>query len=213
MTAEWTEEELCAAEETLGHKFSDRALLRTCFTHASLVNSGEVSNERLEFLGDAVLELYVTEKLYRDSGAREGELTELRKRFVSREALSAAEARLGLVRFLRYAGGEDALRGKTASNLFEAAVGAIYLDGGMSAAKAFLARTLEETEPENFKSALQELVQKYEHATPVYETEAAENGDKSTVRALGREAQGAGANKKAAEVAAAKILYGILSQP
>ena len=53
----------------------------------------------------------------------------------------------------------------------------------------------------------------FKKATPVYETEAAENGYKSTVRALGREAQGAGANKKAAEVAAAKILYGILSQP
>ena len=120
------------AERALGYAFRDKALLHVCFTHASV--AGEESNERLEFLGDAVLELYVTEKLYRDSGAREGELTELRKRFVSREALSAAEARLGLVRFLRYAGGEDALRGKTASNLYEAAVGAIYLDGGYAAA-------------------------------------------------------------------------------
>ena len=213
MSAAWREEELAAAEQALGYAFSDRELLKSCLTHASLVNSGEVSNERLEFLGDAVVELLVTEKLYRDVDAREGTLTELRKRYVSKGALERAEGRVGLMRFLHYAGGADALRGKTASNLFEAAVGAIYLDGGMSAAKAFLARTLEETEPENFKSALQELVQKYEHATPVYETEAAENGYKSTVRALGREAQGAGTNKKAAEVAAAKILYGILSQP
>ena len=212
MTAEWTEEELCAAEEALGHKFSDRALLRTCFTHASLVNSGQTSNERLEFLGDAVLELVVTEKLYRDVDAREGTLTELRKKYVSKGALERAEARAGLMRFLRYAGGEDTLRGKTASNLFEAAVGAIYLDGGMAAARAFLARTLEETETDNYKSALQEYVQKYEHVTPVYRTAEAAGGYESTVCALGQSACGTGKSKKEAEMSAAKKLYGKLSK-
>ena len=207
MTAAWSEEELAAAERALGYAFSDRELLKTCFTHASLVNGGQVSNERLEFLGDAVLELLVTEKLYRDVDAREGTLTELRKQYVSKGALERAEEKIGLMRFLRYAGGEETVRGKTASNLFEAAVGAIYLDGGMAAARAFLARTLEATDTDNYKSALQEYVQKYEHVTPVYETVAGAEGYESTVRALGQTARGTGASKKAAETAAAKSLY------
>ena len=212
MRTAWTEEELTAAEGAIGHTFSDRALLKMSFTHSSLAVSGQQSNERLEFLGDAVLEILVTERLYHDVEAPEGTLTELRKRYVSKAALECAERRVGLVRFLRYAGGEDVLRGKTASNLFEAVLGAIYLDGGMEAAKAFLARTLEETDAVNYKSVLQEYTQPLEHTTPVYETAAEGGGYKSTVRALGREASAAGASKKAAESAAAKILYGILTQ-
>lgn len=212
MNFEWKEEELAEAERVLGHTFSDRGLLKTCFTHASLTNAGYTSNERLEFLGDAVLELLVTEKLYRSIDAREGTLTELRKRYVSKSALERAERRIGLMRFLRYAGGEDTIRGKTASNLFEAALGAIYLDGGMAAAKTFLMRTLEAIDPDNFKSVLQEFVQKSEHAPPVYETVADGDGYRSVVRARGQEACGTGTSKKAAETAAAKNLYGILSK-
>ena len=97
MTAEWTEEELCAAEETLGHKFSDRALLRTCFTHASLVNSGEVSNERLEFLGDAVLELISSEFLYLNyRDMPEGNLTKLRASLVCEPTLAICTKDLNL---------------------------------------------------------------------------------------------------------------------
>lgn len=198
------------AERALGYSFRDKRLLKVCFTHASVAD--EESNERLEFLGDAVLELYVTEKLYRDSAAREGELTELRKRYVSREALSAAEEKLGLLAFLHYAGGEDALKGKTASNLYEAAVGAIYLDGGYAAAQTFLARTLIETDIGNYKTALQEFVQQREHATPVYETR--EEGDEFVceVHALGAKACGRGGSKKLAEQAAAKLLIGKLTE-
>ena len=109
-------------EQKIGYKFRDFSLLERAMMHSSYTNERHLPkyqcNERLEFLGDAVLELYVTEKLYRDCAAREGELTELRKQYVSREALEEAERRLGLLRFLRYAGGADALRGKTASNLF-----------------------------------------------------------------------------------------------
>ena len=208
MNKTWTEETCVAAEKALGYAFSDRSLLKTCFTHASLAaESGEESNERLEFLGDAVLEFLVTAWLYHSFDLPEGELTVLRTRYVSKQALERAEAKLGLMRFLRYQGGEDTLRGKTASNLFEAAVAAIYLDGGQDAAKAFLLRTLEETELYNYKSALQEYVQRYAHTTPVYETDACAEGYKSTVAALGERAEGTGANKKAAERAAAKNLY------
>ena len=101
--------DLAGAEQALGYRFRDKRLLEICFTHASV--TGEESNERLEFLGDAVLELYVTEKLYHSSAAREGELTELRKRYVSRDALSAAEEKLGLLSYLLYSVGEDALKG------------------------------------------------------------------------------------------------------
>ena len=210
MTGAWTDGTAAAAERAIGYTFRDKGLLVTSFTHASLTQKGYVSNERLEFLGDAVLELLVTERLYRDSDAREGELTELRKRYVSKSALERAERRLGVLKFLRYGSGEDALRGKTASNLIEAIVGAIYLDGGIEAARAFLTRTLEETDTENYKSALQEHTQKFDHTPPVYTTDAAEGGYTSTVCAMGRSASGAGATKKAAETAAAKKLYGIL---
>ena len=202
--------ELPDAERAIGYTFTDKALLRTCFTHASV--AGQESNERLEFLGDAVLELYVTEKLYRDCAAREGELTELRKQYVSREALEEAERRLGLLRFLHYAGGADALRGKTASNLYEAVTGAIYLDGGYAAAEAFLARTLTGKSAENYKSALQELVQQREHTTPSYETAETENGFICEVHALGQSARGSGNSKKLAEQAAAKLLFGKLTE-
>lgn len=198
------------AERVLGYTFVQKDLLRTCFTHASV--AGEESNERLEFLGDAVLELYVTEKLYRDSGAREGQLTELRKRFVSREALEASEHRLGLLQYLRYAGGADALRGKTASNLYEAAVGAIYLDGGYRAAEEFLSRTLVEAETENYKSALQEYLQGRGYAAPVYETAADGALFVCEAHALGMDAQGRGATKKLAEQAAAKLLFGKVTE-
>ena len=212
MSAAWREEELAAAEQALGYAFSDRELLKTCLTHASLVNSGEVSNERLEFLGDAVVELLVTEKLYRDVDAREGTLTELRKRYVSKGALERAEGRVGLMRFLHYAGGADALRGKTASNLFEAAVGAIYLDGGYRAAEEFLSRTLVEAGTENYKSALQEYLQGRGYAAPVYETAADGALFVCEAHALGMNAQGRGATKKLAEQAAAKLLFGKVTE-
>lgn len=202
--------DLSAAETALGYTFRDKSLLEQCFTHASC--SQTCNNERLEFLGDAVLELYVTERLYRASGGTEGELTELRKRYVSREALSASEGRLGLLAFLRYNGDASALRGKTASNLYEAAVGAIYLDGGYGAAAQFLARTLVSHDEENYKSALQEYVQLRIQRMPVYDTREDETGFVSDVSAMGQSACGRGATKKLAEQAAAKLLFGKLTE-
>ncbi len=197
-------------EAALGYTFRDRALLTACFTHASV--TGARNNERLEFLGDAVLELYVTEMLFRSSDAAEGALTERRKDFVAREALAASEARLGLMRYLRYAGNEENLRGKTSSNLYEAAVGAIYLDGGYRAAAEFLARTLVARDRENYKSALQEFVQLRIQKMPVYDTREDETGFVSEVCAMGQCAQGHGTTKKLAEQAAAKLLFGKLTE-
>lgn len=208
-----TERDLTAAEEAIGYSFRDKSLLKTCFTHKSYSNArGGENNERLEFLGDAVLELCVTENLYRNSSSDEGALTELRQRYVSQTALESAAERAGLKRFLRYSGGENNVGGKTASNLFEAVIGGVYLDGGLDEVRAFLARYLELTESENYKTLLQEYVQERTKKTPVYSSREEDGKYRCTVRALGKEAQGTGDSKKAAETAAAQRLYQILTK-
>lgn len=205
--------DLIRAEEAVGYTFRDKSLLKTCFTHKSYSNAhGGENNERLEFLGDAVLELCVTENLYRNSVANEGALTELRQRYVSQTALEGAAERAGLMRFLRYSGGESNVGGKTASNLFEAVIGGVYLDGGLEKVRSFLARYLELTETKNYKTLLQEFVQERTKKTPVYSSREEGGGYSCTVRALGREAVGTGDGKKAAETAAAEKLYQILTK-
>ncbi len=202
------EEAFAAIERAIGYSFKDRALLLQAFTHSSLFAAkGEADNERLEFLGDAVLELVVTEMLIKRSREDEGKLTELRKQYVSQSALEKAEARLSLMQYLRYAGGENNIGGKTRSNLFEAVTGAIYLDGGLAAAKRFLLTNLVEIDTENYKTLLQEIVQEIEHAPPRYQTEQDGEEYRATVFALGKKAVGRGASKKAAETEAAKKLY------
>lgn len=209
---DWSEATYTAAEEAIGYSFKNRALLKTCFTHTSYTNLfGEENNERLEFLGDAVLGLAVTEMLYGARKDDEGRLTEIRKQYVSKPALEKAESKAGLMRFLRYSGGEENLKGKTASNLFEAVTAGVYLDGGMEEARKFLKRYLSEIETENYKTLLQELVQERTKSTPDYSVR--ESGKFiCRVRALGFEASGEGESKKAAETNAARNLYKILTE-
>ena len=212
-TEKFGEKTVLAIEGRIGYTFRDKKLLEVAFTHSSLATSeGERDNERLEFLGDAVLELVVTEMLFLSSHEDEGKLTELRKQYVSQSALEKAEERLSLMQYLRYAGGEMNIAGKTRSNLFEAVAGAIYLDGGLPAAKKFLLTNLVEIGTENFKTLLQEYVQERVHATPRYETR--EEGEEfvCTVHALGKKAEGRGTGKKAAETEAAKRLYALLTK-
>ena len=198
--------ELEAAQQAIGYPFRNRELLKACFTHRSYSNVfGGKDNERLEFLGDAVLELAVTEELFRSDENREGVLTERRQQLVSQSALEAACDRAGLMRFLRHSGGEKNLGGKTRSNLFE------YLDGGMECVRPFLKRYLMVCPTENYKTLLQEYVQEREKRTPVYFTEERGEGYRSTVTALGERAEGFGESKKAAETAAARKLYQILT--
>ncbi len=204
---DWDKNTALRAEETLGYVFRDKELLKQCFTHKSFANGKkERDNERLEFLGDAVLQLAVSESLYLRDGTDEGKMTEARKRFVSRDALTRAAEKAGILAFLRYAGGEDTVRGKTPSNLFEAVVAGIYLDGGMNAARNFLKRFLSESVDGNYKTQLQEYVQERKKRPPVYETEERENGFGCVVRALGQEARGFGQSKKLAETDAAEKL-------
>ncbi len=204
-------ERLAAAEAVLGYCFRDKTLLLTALTHSTYANLHRTeSNERLEFLGDSVLQLAVTEDLYRTVRKDEGKLTELRQQYVSRPALERAEDGLGLMRFLRHCAEESALEGKTRSNLFEAAVGAIYLDGGYGEAKKFLEHHLVRAEREDYKSLLQEFVQSRAKTPPVYTVTQSESGFKCRAEALGTSASGEGKSKKAAETDAAKKLYLIL---
>lgn len=210
---DWSEETCVAAEEAIGYTFKDRILLKTCFTHKSYTNfCGEENNERLEFLGDAVLGLAVTEMLYHGDKADEGRLTERRKQFVSKPALEAAESKAGLMRFLRFSGGEENVNGKTASNLFEAVTAGIYLDGGTEEVKRFLKRYLSQIETENYKTMLQEYVQERTKSTPFYSVREENGGYSCRVAALGLEATGTGESKKAAETGAAKNLYTKLTE-
>lgn len=210
---DWSENTAREVEELLGYTFRDKELLLTAFTHPSYTNLCAVpDNDRLEFLGDSVLGLCVSEKLFSDKSLKAGELTDLRKQFVSEEALTVAEERLNLMRFLRYSGGEDNLKGKTNSNLFEAVVAAIYLDGGLEEARAFILKNIVRVETVNYKSKLQELVQAQTKSTPVY-AKWGEGGIKhASVLALGVRAEGSGNSYAEAEREAAKKLYGILTE-
>ena len=204
----WTEREERAAEEALGYTFRDKALLRACFTHMSYANAnGGQGNGRLEFLGDAVLQLVVTDQLYRTRKESEGVLTKLRQRLVCKEALVRAESRADLMRFLLYTGGADNLGGKTPSDLFEAVVAGLYLDGGMEAAERFLERTLSMTEESDYISLLQEWLQAKGEAAPVPAYESVEGGYVCKIEARGLHAEGRGANKQAAHREAAERLF------
>lgn len=201
------------AESVLGYTFREKELLKTAFTHATYKNvHGGEDNDRLEFLGDAVLQLCVSEKIFKEHPDWDsGRLTELRQQYVSQEALTEAEQKAGLMRFLRYAGKSDNLDGKTNSNLFEAVTAAIYLDGGRAEAEKFIFTYLQPVQSRNYRQALQEYVQAKVKKTPDYTLEREENGIfYFRVTALGRSASGSGTNKQTAKTQAAERLLAIL---
>ncbi|HEV2403408.1 MAG TPA: ribonuclease III [Candidatus Saccharimonadales bacterium] len=172
------------AQKTLGVTFSDIQLLITAFTHRSYVNEHRKTvhehNERLEFLGDAVLELVVTEYLYTNFSEPEGILTNWRSALVRTESIGNAAERFDFEPLLRLSRGErrgsERGRAQILANSFEAVVGAIYLDKGYNAAKAFITKSILATFKQilktgswlDAKSHLQEVVQSREGHTPVY---------------------------------------------
>lgn len=214
----WTSDTAAEAERAIGYTFRDKELLKRCFTHSSYANvTSEASNERLEFLGDAVLGLCVSEKLFRDNrGFDEGELTDVRQEYVSQTALTESEKKAGLMRFLRYSGGEGNVGGKTPSSLFEAVVAGIYLDGGQKAANDFILKFAVRAEEKNYRSLLQELVQskvRQSGGNAVGYAGREENGEYvCTASALGVSATARANYKKAAEKAAAEALYQLLAR-
>jgi ribonuclease III len=214
-------------ERVIGISFNDPELLRQAFTHRSYLNEhrGETvgHNERLEFLGDAVLELVITHYLYKQFPDKtEGELTAYRAALVNATTCAEVAQDIGMNEYLLLSRGEakdtGRARGVLLANAMEALVGALYLDQGYEAAERFikerltpkLAVILKERLWQDPKSALQERAQEIEGVTPSYSVlnEEGPDHDKSfTVGVYLRDmllAEGLGRSKQEAEAAAAK---------
>ena len=206
-------------EKILNYKFKNKKLLQKALTHSSYSNEHKVeSNERLEFLGDAVVEFIITEILYLDFKGKEGDLSKIRALVVSEKPLAETVDRLSLSKFLIKGIGEskNATESKAIKcDLFEALIGAIYLDGGIESAKQFfmfsLGNILEDIKLNGYvedpKSKLQESLKqaKIVYSTsktgadhmPVYKTTVYVNDIKVGT--------GKGSNKKTAEENAASM--------
>lgn len=206
--------------------FIDDSYLASAVTHRSYLNENrgvtEEHNERLEFLGDAVLELVVTDHLYRRYPEKtEGELTAIRAALVNTNMLSETASRLGVNDFLRLSRGEARDTGRARqyilANTYEAIVGAIYLDQGYDAARDFIERELLIQTDEivtkrlwqDSKSRFQEKAQEVHGTTPTYKTLKEEGPDHDRTFTVGvyvgqeLVAQGSGRSKQEAEQAAA----------
>lgn len=189
------------AREKLGIEYNDIQLLITALTHRSYVNEHRKSvsehNERLEFLGDAVLELVVTDYLYNTFQEPEGTLTSWRAALVRTESIGAAGQALGYEPLVRMSKGEkhgsDRARMQILANAFEATIGSIYLDQGYDKASEFihthilskLETILSEGTWRDPKSHLQEVSQRIDGATPVYKVMEETGPDHDKVFTLG----------------------------
>jgi len=169
------------AEQRLSYTFRDRQLLVEALSHSSLTDSRLASNERLEFLGDAVLGLVVCEALFhRFPDYLEGDLTKIKSMLVSRKTCARLGARLGWPELIQVGKGMEqtrAMTGSIAAGTLEAVVAAVYLDGGFEAAQAFVgglyADLIEKADAnqhqDNYKSVLQQFAQHEFGMTPLYE--------------------------------------------
>jgi len=167
-------------EQVIGYKFSNRNLLTEAFVHSSSVGDRLSSNERLEFLGDAILAAVICCALFeRFPSYMEGDLTKIKSMLVSRRTCARITKRLELHNFLKIGKGMSSSRALTnslAAGLLEALIAAIYIDGGFDAARGFVLRaftaeinlTDAEQSQGNFKSVLQQHAQQQLNATPVY---------------------------------------------
>jgi ribonuclease-3 len=214
-----------ALQQRLGHVFRDRELLRLALTHPSVLHGQSdvtQTNQRLEFLGDAVISLVLTHAFYdRYPDLGEGALTKARAKLVNRRALAARGRGLALGAQLILSPGEEKLGGRdrtsALADAYEAVVGAIFLDGGFAAARAFVLREFSaelgelDVIPviENPKGELQELLQARSPDAPRYQVTSASGPDhdrdfECVVQHGGVElARGRGKSKKEAETAAA----------
>ena len=215
------------AADVLQVEFKDIQYLITAFTHRSYLNEHRKTvsehNERLEFLGDAVLELVVTEYLYCNFTEPEGILTNWRSSLVRTESISAAASKLGFEPLLRLSRGEkrgtDRARAQILANCFEAVIGAIYMDQGYDAAKGMIDKGILSTFADILssgswldpKSRMQEVAQSELGFTPVYKVteEIGPDHDKIFTVAVMVEdkvyGSGKGPSKQAAQQAAAEV--------
>jgi ribonuclease III len=212
-------------QERLGYVFRDTGLLQLALTHPSVVHehgSPGQTNQRLEFLGDAVLQLVLTRELYEKfPGFGEGPLTKARAKLVNRRTLAERARHLGLGQHLILSRGEEQHGGRERlsglADTYEALLGAILLDGGFAPASEFILREFQAAFGglavipilENPKGELQELLQAVSPEAPEYEVVSASGPDhdrvfECTVQHAGAElARGRGKSKKAAESEAA----------
>lgn len=214
------------AKEKLGYYFDNIELLITALTHRSYINEHKKSasehNERLEFLGDAVLELVTTDFLFKNYNKPEGILTAWRSALVRTESIGAAGDRLGYEKLIRMSRGEKQgsrrARQQILANAFEATTGAIYLDKGYEAAKKYITDNILSTLPQILdeeswrdpKSYLQELSQAKDGYTPVYKVLDENGPDHDKTFTLGvfvgekQMGQGEGPSKQIAQQEAAR---------
>ncbi len=216
--------------DRLGHRFSDPALLELALTHRSWCaeHSGSSSNERLEFLGDAVLSLVVTRRLYERFGHwAEGDLAKARASLVNSATLAEVGRSVGLGEQLRLGRGEDVSGGRGKPSILadavEAVIGAVYLDGGIGAADDSIGRLLGDrldvvaSAPghADYKTRLQELAARLGLAPPSYDVTAGGPAHhrefRAEVRAGDEAGVGTGSTKKDAEQRAAEVAYAALS--
>jgi ribonuclease-3 len=226
--------DLQAFQTRLQYQFENIALLRLALTHPSVAHEGDRTsqhNQRLEFLGDAVLGLVLTRELYdKFPNVSEGPLTKARAQMINRRTLADQARRIELQNYLIMSRGEEANSGRgRASALadgFEALIGAVFLDGGFDAAQSFVLRSFHEAfgeltsipTLENPKGELQEILQAASPQAPAYEVVCVTGPDhdrvfECVVRHDGKElGRGSGKSKKAAEseaaLAALKTLRG-----
>lgn len=211
----------------LGYEFKNLQLLVRALTHTSYVNENNIpyfeSNQRLEFLGDAVLDMVISEELYNNyDNLSEGDMTQIRAKIVCEQTLAKKAQELNLGSFLFLGRGEEMSGGRQRqSNLadtFESLIGAIYLDGGLEAVRCFIKKHLRNEivnvvnneDFRNYKTLLQEMVQKAYQGSVIYEVVKEDGPDhdktfyiqvKLGSKVLGR---GCGKNKKTAEQLAAQ---------
>lgn len=220
-------------EAALGYKFRQPELLRLALTHPSVTHEagGATDNQRLEFLGDAVLQLCLTRELYdRFPEADEGTLTKGRARLVNQASLAERAIQLNLGEHLLMSRGEETNGGRQRPSIladaYESVIGAVFLDGGPDCANATILRLFDPLldnmnqlpRVENPKGALQELLQEDSIEAPRYEVISASGPDhdrdfECAVWHGGKElARGSGKSKKAAEVAAATAALEVMRQ-
>jgi len=213
-------------ETILGYKFRNSLLLAESLTHPSLAYEAKrpsFDNQRLEFLGDAVLQLVLTEHIYlMFPEFKEGDLTKFRARLVSKGALFKFAKNISLGNYVMLGKGEEASGGRTRpstlADALEALLGAIYLDGGFEAAKKVILgitaddiiKISEQPDEKNPKGQLQEILQAIVPESPIYNIESESGPDHSKEFLVSvhwcrvKLAEGVGANKKEAEAQAAR---------
>ncbi len=221
---EYLHQHLSTIETKLGYTFRERSLLILAFVHRSFINENRKMtqhNERLEFLGDAILGMLISDYLYQYlPSTAEGQLSYLRSRLVEASSCVNYVQSLGIASYILLGKGERMNDGRgresILADLFEAIIGAIYLDGGLEAAKHFLfhnftsqIESILKTPLRNWKALLQDYCQKNYQQTPIYQVLQASGPDHSKIfeisvlinqQELG---QGKGASKKEAQQAAA----------